>query len=189
MADMADMTQTERLARERTREQAGLPAGLPAGGGEQPLLIASAMVEQRIRGARKETRAQTRTTQQARTTQQTAAAAGQTGQQAQQGQQGQQGRVAEGRRAMRESDVLELLRDMGARLEQLVSRREFESVDKRVLALEEWRLAQTQREADRLLQIQQQVNTNRTDMDGRIMQWFWSAIMLAGGILAGHLWR
>lgn len=109
--------------------------------------------------------------------------------------------VAEGWGDMRDSDAaVELLRDMASRMEQLVSRREFEGMDKRVLALEEWRLAQTQREAERLMQLQsqmssqqlatqQQVSTNRTDLDGRIMQWFWSAILLVGGILAGHLWR
>lgn len=102
---------------------------------------------------------------------------------------------------MRDGETaVELLRDMSTRMEQLVSRREFEGMDKRVLALEEWRLAQTQREADRLMNLQsqmssqqlatqQQVSASRTDIDGRFIQWFWSAILLVGGVLAGHLWK
>jgi hypothetical protein len=109
--------------------------------------------------------------------------------------------ASEERDEMREGGtLLEMLRDMAARMEQLVSRREFEGMDKRVLALEEWRLSQTQREAERLMQLQermssqqlatqQQVSTNRSDMEGRIMQWLWQAIILASGIFAGHLWR
>lgn len=94
---------------------------------------------------------------------------------------------------------------MGETLGSLVSRREHDALDKRVLALEEWRFAQTQREADRALGLQQQlanqqittqreINQSQQDAtrsqvssNSRTVQILWGVIIFLGGLLASAL--
>jgi hypothetical protein len=83
-------------------------------------------------------------------------------------------------------------------LDQIVTHREHDALDKRVVSLEEWRLSQTQREGDRLLQLQQQINATgtraqqstsaqQTLIDGRALQWLMNALLILGAAFVGHL--
>jgi len=103
-------------------------------------------------------------------------------------------------KGMEDSRVLGVLEGMNQRLNELVTRREYDALDKRVLSLEEWRLSETQRAADRVLQIQSQISTTAQQsqkevadkkalMDERTMQWLFFIIVSFGGVLLGHLWH